>query len=434
MDCRSKSNGRLEVTKVGTNDKSLLQGYRALDLTDEKGQLCAKILADLGVDVIKIERPGGDECRRFGPFFHGETHPEKSLLWAAYNTNKRGITLDITTMCGSFLFKKLAENTDFIVESFSPGYMSDIGLGFDALREINPRIIMTSITPFGQNGPRRDWKSSDIVSMATGGFMALVGDNDRPPVRISLDQAFLHACSEGAIGSLIALYDRHQSCEGQHIDISIQASVVTTSISAIPYWDMGKVILRRSGSYRVGQRKGGKKIPQQWACKDGFVSYAIWGGQAGIKTNRALVDWMHGEGLATETLLTMDWARFDLKTADDGLMNMIEEGIARFFLAHTKDELYRGALERRIQLFPISSIKDIVNDPQLRARDFWEQVEDMEPGMNITYPGAFAKSSEASIRIYRPAPRIGEHNREIYQGELGLSDHEINILRQSGII
>ncbi|MBN2062513.1 MAG: CoA transferase [Deltaproteobacteria bacterium] len=416
------------------NDNFLLQGYRALDLTDEKGFLCAKILADLGVDVIKIEQPGGDQCRRYGPFFHLDTHPEKSLLWAAYNTNKRGITLDITTRDGQTLFKRLAENADFIIESFPTGYMSDLGLGYETLKTVNPLIIMTSITPFGQEGPCKDWKGSDIVSMATGGFMALVGDGDRPPVRVSLDQACLHACSEGAIGLLIALYDRHNSGQGQHIDVSIQASVVTTSISAIPYWDMGQIILRRSGSYRVGQREGGKKIPQQWACNNGFVSYAIWGGQAGIKTNQALVDWMKSDGMATETLLTMDWASFDIKTADDTLMNNIEDGIASFFLAHTKEELYQGALERRIQLFPINNIKDIVHDPQLKARGFWEKVEYGESGTEIIYPGAFAKSSEAGIRIYRPAPKIGEHNKEIYQGELCLSDQEMNILRQSGVI
>ena len=253
----------------------LLRNYRVLDLTDEKGLLCSKILADLGADVIKIEKPGGDGCRRLGPFFKGDTHPEKSLLWFAYNLNKRGITLDISTRDGSLLFKRLVKNADFVIESFSPGYMPSLGLGYENLKEINPAIIMTSITPFGQDGPNKDWKTSDIVGMATGGFMALVGDSDRPPVRISVDQAYSHGCSEAAVASLVSLFDRHQSGQGQYIDVSIQASVVTTTISAVPYWDMGEVILKRSGPYRAGLREGGKVVPQQWACKDGFVSYAI---------------------------------------------------------------------------------------------------------------------------------------------------------------
>jgi benzylsuccinate CoA-transferase BbsE subunit len=416
------------------NNDFLLQGYRVLDLTDEKGLLCAKILADLGADVIKVEKPGGDDCRRLGPFFHNDTHPEKSLLWFAYNLNKRGITLDITTKDGSSLFKKLVKNAEFVIESFSPGYMSALGLGYEDLSSINPRIIMTSITPFGQEDPHKDWKCSDLVAMATGGFMALVGDADRPPVRISVDQAFAHGCSEAAVASLIALHDRHQNGQGQYIDVSIQASIVTTTISAIPYWDMGEVILKRSGPYRVGLREGSKPVPQQWACRDGFVSYAIWGGQAGARTNRALVDWMSSYGMATDTLLNMDWAGYDLKTAEDSLMKEIEEGIARFFLSRTKEELYQGALERRIQLYPIYTIEDIVKDPHLKERGFWEHVEHPDLDTKITYPGAFAKSSEVKLRAYRRAPLIGEHNREIYAGELGLTDNEMNALRQAGVI
>ncbi|MFC1533064.1 CaiB/BaiF CoA transferase family protein, partial [Thermodesulfobacteriota bacterium] len=416
------------------NNEFMLQKYRVLDLTDEKGLLCAKIHADLGADVIKIEKPGGNDCRRLGPFFKGDTHPEKSLFWFAYNLNKRGITLDITTSDGSLLFKRLVKDADFVIESFPPGYMSSLGLGYETLKEINPEIIMTSITPFGQDGPNKGWKTSDMVSMATGGFMALVGDSDRPPVRISVDQAYSHGSSEAAVASLIALFERHGSGQGQYIDVSIQASVVTTSISAIPYWDMGEVILKRSGPYRAGLREGGKVVPQQWACKDGFVSYAIWGGQAGVRTNKALVDWMDSYGMATDTLLNMDWATYDLKTAEDSLMKEIEEGIAKFFLSLTKEELYQGALERRIQLYPIYTIEDIVKDPHLRERGFWESVYHEDLDSKITYPGAFAKSSEVDIKPYRRAPRIGEHNTEIYQGELGLTDKELNTLRQAGVI
>jgi crotonobetainyl-CoA:carnitine CoA-transferase CaiB-like acyl-CoA transferase len=413
---------------------SLLRNYRVLDMTDEKGLLCGKLLADLGADVVKIEKPGGDDSRRFGPFFKNEIHPEKSLFWFAMNLNKRGITLDVKKEDGRSLFKRLARNADFVIESFPPGYLSELGLSFQDLSRINPEIILVSITPFGQTGPHKDWKMSDIVGMATGGFMALVGDDDRPPVRVSLDQAYFHACSEAAVATLIALYGRNSGGKGQHIDVSIQASIVTTSISAIPFWDMSKTMLKRCGSYRVGVRGRNKRVPQQWPCKDGFVSYAIWGGAAGARTNQALVDWMREKGMVTETLNNMDWAVFDLSSASDKLMEDIEQGAARFFSAHTKEELYQGAIKRRIQLYPIYTIEDIVNDSHLKTRDFWKKVRHEELDATITYPGAFAKSSEMEFGVVRRAPLIGEHNNEIYCAELGLSGLELQALRQAGVI
>jgi crotonobetainyl-CoA:carnitine CoA-transferase CaiB-like acyl-CoA transferase len=412
----------------------LLQNYRVLDITDEKGLLCGKLLADLGADVIKVERPGGDDSRRFGPFFKGEIHPEKSLYWFALNLNKRGITLNLKTEDGRSLFKRLVRNADFVLESFAPGYLSELGLSYQDLGRINPGIIMVSITPFGQTGPRKDWKMSDIVGMATGGFMALVGDDDRPPVRVSLDQAYFHACAEGAVAALIGLYGRHRDGKGQHIDVSIQASIVMTSISAIPFWDMSKTMLKRCGSHRVGLRGSNKRVPQQWRCKDGFVSYAIWGGIAGARTNQALVAWMEKEGMATEALRNMDWAAFDLSTTSDEQMETIEEGVARFFLTHTKEDLYQGSIKRRIQLYPIYTIEDIMKDSHLKERGFWERVTHEKLGTVITYPGAFAKSSEVEFGVGRRAPLIGEHNNEIYQNELGLSGLELQVLRQAGVI
>lgn len=413
---------------------SLLQNYRVLDVTDEKGLLCGKILADLGADVIKIERPGGDGCRRFGPFFKGDIHPEKSLFWFGLNLNKRGITLDLNKEDGRVLFRRLVGSADFLIESFSPGHLDELGLGRDDLSRINPGLIMVSITPFGQTGARKDWKMSDIVGMATGGFMALVGDDDKPPVRVSLDQAYYHACSEGAVAALVALYGRHRNGKGQHIDVSIEASIVTTTISAVPFWETGGTILKRCGSYRVGLRGRSKRVPQQWPCKDGFVSYAIWGGVAGARTNQALMEWMEKEGMCTELLRNMDWAAFDLSKADDKLMVQIEEGVGKFFLSHSKEELYLGAIKRRIQLYPIYTIEDIVKDSHLKARGFWKRVKHEELETEITYPGAFAKSSEVELGIARRAPLIGEHNKEIYQGELGLSGRELQTLRQGGVI
>ena len=144
----------------------MLKGCRALDLTDEKGFLCGKILADLGTDVIKIEKPGGDKSREIGPFWHDVSDPEKSLCWLAYNSNKRGITLNMTVDDGQKLFKSLVKNSDFVLESFHPGYLDSLDLGFPTLRKINPGIILVSITPFGQSGPYKDYAASDLIAMA----------------------------------------------------------------------------------------------------------------------------------------------------------------------------------------------------------------------------------------------------------------------------
>ncbi len=202
----------------------MLEPYRVLDLTGERGYLCGKLLGDLGADVIKIEKPGGDPGRNLGPFYKDIPDPEKSLYWFAFNANKRGITLNIETAQGQEIFKRLVGTADFVVESFAPGYMDSLGLGYSELSRINPRIIMTSITPFGQSGPYKDYKSSDIVDAAMGGILYPCGDPDRPPVQFAPPQSYYNAGVEAAIGTLMAHTYRQTSGQGQHVDVSIQAS------------------------------------------------------------------------------------------------------------------------------------------------------------------------------------------------------------------
>src|SRR3972149_3813971 len=165
--------------------ESMLSPYRVLDLAGETALLAGKILGDLGADVIKVEKPGGDAARSIGPFYHDEPDPQKSLFWFSLNTSKRGITLNIESADGQEIFKKLVKGADFVLESFPPGYLDKLGLGYSALEKINPGIIMVSITAYGQTGPWKDWKPSDIVAWALGGEMNLVGDFDRPPIRVS---------------------------------------------------------------------------------------------------------------------------------------------------------------------------------------------------------------------------------------------------------
>jgi crotonobetainyl-CoA:carnitine CoA-transferase CaiB-like acyl-CoA transferase len=220
--------------------KGFLSPYRVLDLTDEKGLLCAKTLADLGADVIKIEPPGGCPSRKIGPFYKDIPHPEKSLFWFAYNANKRGITLNVECEDGREIFKKLVATADIVIESFPPGSMKTKGLGYDDLCRIKPDIILTSITPFGQDGPYKNFQVSDLVCYlvcwSMGGFAYLTGDSDRPPVQVSFPQAYLTGANEAAVATMVALYHREISGEGQHVDVSIQASIAKNMMNAPLLW------------------------------------------------------------------------------------------------------------------------------------------------------------------------------------------------------
>jgi crotonobetainyl-CoA:carnitine CoA-transferase CaiB-like acyl-CoA transferase len=411
----------------------MLDYLRVLDLTDEKGFFCGRVLGDLGADVIKVERPRGDASRNIGPFYGDIPDPEKSLYWFAYNANKRGITLNIEAADGQQVFKRLTKEADFVIESFTPGYLDELGLGYSALSQINPRIILTSITPFGQTGPYKNYKGSDIVCWALSSSMFTIGDRDRPPVRISFPHAYVYGGAQAAAASLAAHYHRELTGEGQQVDVAIRDYLAFVELWGIPYWAMNKVIKRRAGPFRenpVNQLR----TRLIWPCQDGHVVFLVQGGMQGATGMRALVDWMDSEGMATETVKQADWESFDMFWAPQETVDILEEPIMRFFLTHARAELYEGALERHIMLYGVSSINELAEDDQLAARDYWAEVEHPELDATITYPNAFAKFSETGCGIRRRAPLIGEHNEEIYEEELGLSRAEIVTLKQGGVI
>lgn len=404
--------------------ETALGPYRVLDLTDEKGWFCGKILGDLGADVIKIEKPDGDPGRNIGPLYHDVHDPQKSLNWFAFNTSKRGITLDIETADGQEFFSKLVKTVDFIIESFPSGHMEKLGLGYETLSEINPRIIMTSITPFGQTGPRQDYKSCDIVALAMSGMMYLTGDPDRPPLRIQPPQAYLMAGAQAAGGSLIAHHHRQLTGQGQHVDVSIQESLIMATTQAVPFWHLLHIKLLRAGPLRVGlSTKAGAR--QVWPCKDGMVSFIIQAGKGTQKSNKGLSDWIDSKGFSDDFLRAMNWDKFDMANATQEVHDQLEKPISRFFQAHTKAEIYKGARERGIILSPTNTPGDILEDVQLESRNFWTGIKHPELGATITYPGSFAKMSLTPCGIRRRAPLIGEHNQEIHQ-ELGVAGKNIS--------
>src|SRR3984957_19561634 len=415
----------------------LLNGMRMLDLTDEKGALCGKMFADMGAEVIKVEPPHGCPSRRIPPFLDDQPGLDNSLHFLAFQAGKRSVTLNLESADGRELLRELVKRSDFIVEAFPLGYMESVGLGYETLAELNPRIVHASITPFGDKGPAKDYKAADIVSWASGGAMFMMGEAGKPPLQMSVPQAWLHAGAEAAVSSMIAHYARQRDGVGQHIVVNAQACGVWTLMNEQAMPLLHGDYLRRSGVF-TGAIGGRRKTVYQ--CQDGHISFLIAGG-AYFNSTRAIVAWMKEEGAAPEWLtregglksLTpsgfMSATPADLKELDD-----TEEVIQRFFMAKTKKELWQNILKRRLFGAPVANAADIAEDPQLKARDYFVTVEHPGLGRKFTLPGAFAKMSETPVGPQGAAPQLGEHNHEVYGGLLGLSKQEIVALRAAGTI
>ena len=208
-----------------TTEAKALNDLRVLDLADEKGLYCAKIFADMGADVIKVEKPGGDSTRDIPPFYQDIPHRERSLYFWQYNNDKKSITLNLEVTEGQQIFKTLVKTADIIIETYPPGYLDSLNLGYEALKKINPALIITSITPFGQTGPYKDYKASDIVGVAMGGLMSTCGYPDGPPIMPYGGQGYHIVANHAAIATLIALYHKDATGSGQHIDVSMQTAI-----------------------------------------------------------------------------------------------------------------------------------------------------------------------------------------------------------------
>jgi len=415
---------------LAERQNSFLGGYRVLDLTDEKGHLCGKLLGDLGADVIKIESSHGDAARNNGPFYHDIPEPEKSLYWCFSNLNKRGITLNLETSDGRELFKRLLKTADFVIESFEPGYMASLGLGYEEIEKIKPDIIMTSISPFGQSGPYAHYKTTDLVGVSMGGMVRLYGEHDLQPNRISAPQFYFLGSIHGAVGSMVAHYHRELTGEGQYVDVSCQQAVVLALMIAAEIWDLLKVNYRGMGPGGFVPRPtppGPLFTRLIYPCKDGHVLCMLAGGaQAGmVKSMRALVAMANRDGMALE-LKDFEWEKLDASMVPQEEVDSRQKLIGDFLLTKTKAELLDEAVREEILLIPICTAKDVAECPQLAFREFWHKLEHPELGDTITYPGWPVKWTE--LPPYKPqrrAPLIGEHNQEIYAKELGLSPEQL---------
>jgi crotonobetainyl-CoA:carnitine CoA-transferase CaiB-like acyl-CoA transferase len=411
--------------------KGLLSGFRALDLTDEKGFVCGKILATMGVDVIKVERPGGDPARCLPPFAKGTPDPEKSLNWLLYNTDKRGVTLNLENDRGQTLFKELVKGADFVLESFTPGTLDEWGLGYDKLSKINKRMIMASITPFGQKGPYSRYKGSELVASAMSGVLLSNGFDDRPPVKEGLDALFFHANAAAAFGSIMAHYDRETTGEGQQVDVSIQEVGCARNFNNVLVYQFDRRFLKRSGDC---QWLGLQPARWIWRCQDGYLWHNLMGGKIGAPANRALSEWMDDDGIENPLRKIKNWNTYDRSAVTPEERAEREDAMEKFFLGHTKKELEVEGRRRGINASVVNTPEDVMAHPQLEARDYWRELDHKELGVKLQVPEHFFLCSETENGVSRRAPLIGEHNAEVYGTDLGLSDEDMAELKAAGVI
>jgi crotonobetainyl-CoA:carnitine CoA-transferase CaiB-like acyl-CoA transferase len=416
-----------------TMSDSLLSGFRALDLTDEKGLVCGKILATLGVETIKVEPPGGEPARSIPPFSGNTADVNKSLYWLAFNTSKHSITLRLESESGRELFKQLVARSDFVIESFTPGYLDSIGLGYSELSKINPRIIVTSITPFGQKGPYAQFKGSELTLSAMSGIMAINGDPDRAPLREGPDTVTYESGAAAALGTVMAHYVRQKTGEGQQVDVSMQEVAVKRTVSNMVVWEFDKRLIPRAGTIRT---VGARSTHWIWECKDGYVFWSYMGGKPGSQGNRAISKWIDDDGLENPLHSVTNWEEFDMAAQDVSkeVLAAHQDTIRKFFMSHTKKEITEGGLKRGLNACVINTPADIIDNPQLKARDYWVNLESPSTGAPVKYPKYFFLSNQTRNFVETAAPVVGEYNHTIYGNELKLSEQEIRKLEEADVI
>jgi crotonobetainyl-CoA:carnitine CoA-transferase CaiB-like acyl-CoA transferase len=382
----------------------MLAGLRVLDLSDASGLLAGRILAELGADVVQLEPPGGHPERMRGPRLPGGGGAEAGVRWLALCASKRSAELDLESEAGRETLRRLCMRADVLLECFPPGWLAERGLGVDLLQRAAPRLVHCSITPFGSDGPRAHYRASDLVTVAMGGNAALTGDPDRPPLRCTAPTSHLHAAPEAALAIVMALHARERTGRGQHVDLSLQECQLATLVTS-----PGQV--ERSGQRsRGGARLG--RTREIWPTKDGHVSFGLRGGPSRIPNLIATVELMEELGLAPEWLRAVDWSAYNHNTLPVHEIERLEEAFGAFFRTRTMRELYEAALARRILLAPCNDSREVLEHPQLRARDLFARV-DIPDGGSMELPSAFARSSSQRVGVRGPAPRLGEHTEEV---------------------
>ena len=395
---------------------SALDDVRVLDISQGiAGPLCAKLLADFGADVIKVEPPGGEAGRFMPPFFHDDPHPEKSLLFLLANLNKRGITLDLESPDGARIFKELVREADVVVETFQPGHLAALGLDYEVLESENRRLLMTSITYFGQTGPYSGYKGEEIVAYAMGGIMSISGTSDREPLKHGGFQSQYEAGLNGALSTAFALLLRDFTEEGQHIDVSIQEVVNSTLVINQPYFGW-------TGGVQGRRRSTGTTFGNVAPCKDGYFVSQPGGGASWD----SVAEFYGREELKEERFADPVQRIANGRDLDEIVVDAAKD--------RTMSEMFKTAAEEYRMLFGIvQTPEDLANCPQLEARGYFEEVHHPVIG-KLKVPFRLMNMTESPSQYYRPAPLLGQHNEEVYTELLSYNSEELARLRGHGVI
>ena len=399
----------------------MLSPYTVLDLTDEKGELASMVLGDLGADVIKVEPPSGSPSRAMGPFLDDAPEMERSLQYFAFNRNKRGISLDLEAEAGRKTLFSLVGKADFIVESARPGEMAGRGLGFEAMRQANSRIVYVAITPFGQDGPHADFPASDLTLAAMGGPMSLQGHPDRPPVRLSLPQAWLHASVEAAVGALTAHALMLRTGQAQFVDVSAQTAMTWTMLQGMVAHAVQGRDFNRGGSI---VQLGTINVQLVHECADGHVVVFPIGGALA-----KMVEWWIRDGIVPEDWMTAeDWPMYHVKLLQQQpVAHTIEEvldAVGAYVRDKTKNQLLEQGIADGVSIAPVNNMEDLTRFRHLQERGFWLTAP-LPNGQVAQVPGIFANLSETPMKVRRWAPRLGEHTGEVLGDLLGMSTSQI---------
>lgn len=394
-----------------------LEGVKVIDLTHQiAGPYCTKLLADFGADVIKVERPGGDPARRMPPFFHDETDADKSLLFLYLNTNKRGITLNLKSLQGREMLKELVRRADMLVENFSPRVMPGLGLDYEALQEINPSLVMTSISNFGQTGPYRDYRAADIVQYALGGLMYIFGSYDGQPLKHALHQAQFRAGTNSASASLMAMYHQRLTGQGQHVDMSIQECVASGLRDVVDNYTYSGAVRRREPNHR-GDLTRIREVSDGYILPNPGISARLnWS---------VVADFLEAPELNDE--------RFNTPSARLANAEALGEVMDRNFSNKKMYDMFYAAHKLRFIYGLVQSPEEVLADVQFAAREFFVDVDHPATG-KVKYPGAPFSMEGTPWQVRKPAPTLGEHNQELLGEPFGYSDMDLSRLRAMEVI
>jgi len=395
---------------------SLLQGLRVVELGESiSAPYCSKLLADMGAEVVKIERPGvGDQSREYGPFLNDQPHHERSGLFLYLNGNKQGMTLDLETPTGREILGELLARSHVFVHNLHPTEMDRQGLDYQSLRGHNSGLVMASITPFGLTGPYRNYKAYDINLAAAGGICEGLGSPDREPLTFGTAEVGYFAGMAAASSIVIALL----AGQGQHIDIAEVESMAgiyngPEALMAVYQWRM----TRRTGHHALDFPYPNCIL----RCKDGY----IFVGSPEGRQWRTLLEVMGGP----------EWAKEDRfrnrTTMNNEYADEVDGYMEEWLMQHTKAELLALALEHRVPLAPVRDFNEVRNDESLA--DQFIPVERADTG-SVSFAGPAYRLPGEEVSPPRPAPLLGQHNAEVLCDRLGYSKEDLVKLYQTGII